>query len=197
MNQDSQTRHLLSKLQQVFRDGYRPARGDESYQVKLKHQYYAYDRVNCFGHIFNLRNQQFNDYQIKPYELYGNFFDNNRSDLTQNLFDFVRATGLTVEPCAPGRTITDFQSWKIALYLDFNTFDNDFHFLLEDAPHKWSSKIGFSPYVEHLKFNLPPKEYRQTSMPNPRSRKYQFYGTYKITNPNADLNNPYVQDRIR
>ncbi len=58
----AQTHYLLKKLRQVFRDGYRPVRGDEPYGVALDNGTTANNMVNCLGHTFNLRNRQFNDY---------------------------------------------------------------------------------------------------------------------------------------
>lgn len=189
--------HLLSKLRQVFRDGYRPARGAESYKVLLKNGLWAYEQVNCLGHIFNLRNQQFNDYQFKPYHMYGDFpkspWANNRAWAGQML-DFIKETGLRVNECDPMEPIKDFRSWKMALYF---SHDNDFHYLLEDAPQKWSSKCGMANYFEQIDRRKAPHKYRYCNLPDPDLDTYYLYNTYKITNPHADENNRYVKDRIR
>lgn len=190
-------KHLLRKLYKVFKDGYRPARGNEYYNVKLDNGVKAYEQVNCLGHVFNLRNQQFNDYKIKPYKMFGYFSGLRASrfkeDATEQMFDFIKETGLKIEECDPKKTITDFKSWKVALYFHDTPWHKDFHFLLEDAPRNWSSKLGFEPYVEHNYELVPPKIYRNLVDNNPDP--YEFYGTYKITNPNADENNRYVKDR--
>lgn len=196
MIRDDETQHLLRKLQKIFKDGYRPARGNESYNVKLKNGLPAYGAVNCLGHIFNLRNQQFNDYQIKPYQLYGYFpglSTSSNNQAVERIFDFIQETGLKVEECAPNENITNFESWKIALYFVTSKWHKDFHFLLEDTPHNWSSKLGFEPYLEHYQGVIPPLQYRNLVEDFPPA--YCFYGTYKLTNPNADENNKYLQDR--
>ncbi|MCM1404574.1 MAG: hypothetical protein NC133_03715 [Prevotella sp.] len=185
--------HLLRKLYKVFKDGYRPARGNESYGTKLENGMVVSNLVNCLGHVLNLRNQQFDDYQINS-RLFGYFqglclSHNFKEDATKCTFDFIKETGLKVEECAPQRKINDFKSWKIALYLSHK----DFHFFLEEAPREWSGKLGFENYVEHNFKLIPPKVYRNTVEIDPES--YEFYGTYKITNPNADENNRYVQGR--
>ena len=193
-DQSDQTEHLLSKLRQVFKDGYRPARGTESYNVKLANDVKAYTMVNCLGHIFNLQNQQFNDYKFKPYKMFGYFPRlglNSNDKAADRMFDFIKETGLQIEECAPDKPIEDFKSWKIALYFEDNKWHRDFHYLLEDAPQRWSSKVGFKPYVEHIYETMPPLMYHNLVDTYPVN--YQFYGTYKITNPNADTNNRYLK----
>ena len=190
------TQHLLRKLNQVFKDGYRPARGNESYRVMLNNGVQAYTMVNCLGHIFNLRNQQFNDYQFTPYRMYGAFdgiTHNSNKKATQRLFDFIQATGLKIEECDPNKAITDFKSWKVALYFEDSKASKDFHFMLEETPQHWSSKIGFGPCIDQIQGTTPPREYYNQVIICPG--KYEFYGTYKITNPNASESNRYVQDR--
>lgn len=187
--------YLLRKLNQVFKDGYRPARGAESYNVPLKNGLWAYEQVNCLGHIFNLRNQQFNDYQFEPYGMYGNFPScspgvSNRAR-TGQMLDFIKETGLRVNECDPLEPIKDFRSWKIALYYA----PDDFHYLLEDAPHHWSSKCGTMNYFEQIDRRQPPYKYRYCNLLDPDLKTYYLYNTYKITNPYADESNPYVKDR--
>ena len=188
--------HLLGKLRQVFRDGYRPARGAESYNTLLKNGLWAYEQVNCLGHVFNLRNQQFNDYQIKPYVMYGHFprrqCSSNRA-WAGEMLDFIKETGLRVNECDPMEPITDFRSWKMALYFS----PNDFHYLLEDAPQHWSSKCGVANYFEQIDRRKAPHKYRYCNLPGPEFDTYHLYNTYKITNPHADENNRYVKDRVR
>lgn len=191
MDLDNGREHLLRKLHKVFKDGYRPARGNESYWDHAlfdgRNRTYLIDRVNCFGHIFNLRNQQFKDYGFKPYNLYGRF-DKEKlrqpAAFAQDLLDFIKETGLRVTECDPKEPINDFKSWKVALYFAPTI---DFHFFLEDAPQKWSGKLGCSGPVTW-----------QTKLPlkhNFKQYDYDFYNTYKITNPHADETNRYIQDR--
>lgn len=182
---DESTHHLLSKLHQVFKDGYRPARGNESYAAQLKNGVLAGDMINCFGHTFNLRNQQLDDYQFTPDRIYGYFpAEPGASGQTraQPMLDFIQETGLRVAACDPNEPITDFKSWKIALYFA----PSDFHFLLEEAPGRWSSKLGFSFEVDQNLY--PPQKYYGAF-------DYNLFNTYKITNPHADANNRYLQGR--
>lgn len=189
--------YMLRKLYQIFQDGYRPARGRESYNVMLDNGLPAYDQVNCFGHIFNLRNQQFNDYQFLPERRYGRFprapWDDNRA-WANKMLDFIREVGLRVTECDPTRPLNDFKSWKIALYFSAK----DFHYLLEDTPQNWSSKYGFSNYLGHINRPRAPHKYRHCIItPNQQTDTYYLHGTYQITNPHADENNRYVKDLAR
>lgn len=193
---EEQTEYLLRQLYQVFKDGYRPARGIETYGQLLKNHVETYDMVNCLGHVFNLRNQQYNDYKFKAFQIYGYFPGLKRQPdpiASQRLFDFIKETGLKIEECDPNKPIEDFKSWKCALYFgtDEETDLRDFHFLLEDAPYIWSSKIGFEPFVEQLRTTKLPMTYHSLLE---GGLNYQFYGAYKITNPNADENNRYVRN---
>ncbi len=194
-NNEDGTEHLLGKLKQVFADGYRPARGQEPYTYTLNNGVRLYSMVNCFGHIFNLRNEQFNDYEIKPFPLYGYFsnleyYPNHQA--RDRMFDFIKATGLKIEECDPKKVIEDFKSWKIALYFSNNKDEYDFHYLLENEPQVWSGKIGFDPCVEEIHGITPPTKYRD--LVDYRGATYDFFGTYKVTNPHADGNNRYLKD---
>ncbi len=199
MNQEK-TEYILKVLHKVFKDGYRPARGNESYYKKLKNGLYVGNMINCMGHIFNLRNQQFDDYKIEPYKLFSHgysypYFTGFMKDAykyeesAKLMLDFIKEVGLKVEECSPNEIISDFKSWKIALYFS----SRDFHYLLEDRHQNWSSKIGNKNLVEQIRGIEPPKEYQNQvdTFPN----IYNLYATYKITNKNADENNKYVLDR--
>lgn len=195
-----ETKYIIKKLYKVFKDGYRPARRDESYDVKLKNGLYAGSMINCMGHIFNLRNKQFDDYKIKPCRVYDfkgetysepyftDFIKYHESKKDAELMlDFIKETGLKVAECAPDEDIRDFKSWKIALYFS----RGDFHYLLEDFAGSWSGKDGDSKVVEYFKSKKPPMEYYHAHTQS----KYKLFNTYKITNDNADENNKYVKDR--
>jgi len=199
MNQEK-TKYILNILYKIYKDGYRPARKNESYNVKLKNGFYAGSMINCMGHIFNLRNKQFNDYKIEPYNVFDFFGEvctepyfmdflkyNNKEKNAQLMLDFIKETGLKVAECAPDEMITDFKSWKIALYFS----KNDFHYLIEDVPGHWSGKDGDTNIVEFLKSEASPKKYCHTKTKS----SYELYCSYKITNKNANENNIYVNDR--
>ena len=197
MDNEQKTKRLLTKLRAVFKDGYRPARGFEPYNEQLKMGLQISDFVNCFGHTLNLRNAQLYAYQILPDLLYSNFPSIDRvsnGEAAHYFLDFLREIGLKVQPCDPGEPINDFKSWKIAMYYDNGVLNGrDFHFLLHESPQLWSSKVGFTPYVEHIVSTTPPTEYHPESVPE-SPIFYELHDTYKITNPNADPNNRYVQN---
>lgn len=193
---EKRTELLLRRLQQVFHDGYRPARGTQSYNVKLKNKTKAYAMVNCYGHAcFNLQNEQLNDYNFETMPLFGNFsgmFYDTQSQATARMLDFIRATGLRVEECDPDKPIEEFKSWKVGIYFEKHEYKRDFHLLLEEQPHLWSSKIGFEPCLEHIYCKKPPYTYFNMVVDDPVV--YEFHGAYKITNPNADANNRYLKN---
>ena len=187
---------LLSHLQDVFRDGYRPARGDESYSVYVGNYVKAFQMVNCLGHVFNLTNKQLEDYDIIPCRLYSYFpgiKEQPQAKREQRLLDFIQATGLQVQDCAPDKNIKDFNTWKIAMYFENNPYSKDFHFLLEEAPGFWSSKIGYSSYLEHIYTKEPPVKYAPMA---DNRYQYEYRGTYQITNPYASPNNKYLKKVI-
>ena len=192
------TERLLTRLRKVFKDGYRPARGPQTYSTVIDHYTEAFNVVNCLGHALNLTNEQLSDYHIIPYKMFGRFpeiaKDSNRV-ASGRLLDFIKAIGLKIEPCDPNKPINDFKSWKVALYFENNCWwHKDFHFLLEEAPYVWSSKIGFTSYMENLYTKQLPYFYENATRDG---YIYDFYETYKITNPNADENNPYIHRYIR
>ena len=200
------TQYILHKLQQIFQDGYRPARGNESYRTVLPNGIPVAQMVNCLGHVFNLRNRQFIDYAIRPYQIinpdginsfeamanpyFTGFMKGNTQfpEVANTMLDFIKETGLRIEECAPDQMITDFKSWKIALYFQ----NDDFHYLLEDAPQTWSGKVGATTRVRFYNAVTPPKKCHCLLNPHP----YHLYGTYKITNPNASETNRYVQEGL-
>ncbi len=201
--QTQQTEHIIRKLWQVWRDGYRPARGNESYEYRLKNKTLASTMVNCMGHIFNLRNQQLDDYDFGPFQIFNDFPSINQDPYektVKQMFDFIKETGLKIEECAPDKTIDDFRSWKIALYFENkiincgnqNIYRRDFHYQLEEGPQLWSSKLGFTPSVEYINTKEPPQVF-QSSISEFEPTVYNLYGTYQLTNPYADENNRYLK----
>lgn len=188
------TEHIRFKLEQLFiRDGYRPARPlSQSYNVTLKNGAKAYALVNCFGHAcFNLQNEQLNDYKFENFPLYGNFRGiayEPQDKAVQRMLEFIRATGLQVEDCDPKKTINEFKSWKIGIYFEDNKYKRDFHVILEGDP--CTSKIGFEPCVEGITGTLPTIYY---NLLDDDPVVYELYNTYKITNPNASVNNRYLK----
>lgn len=190
------TNILIENMTQVFKDGYRPARGNQTYNYILKNDVKLYSMVNCFGHVFNLRNEQFDDYHFEAFPLFGNFkgmFYEPQDKAAQNMLEFIRAVGLKVEECDPRKPIEDFKSWKATVYFEDHPIKRDFHWLLEEKTGLWSSKIGFEACLENIQQITPPKSYRNL-VDTDEPTIYNYYATYKITNPNANANNRYLKN---
>lgn len=188
---------LKHTLTDVFKHGYRPARKiTEPYAYVLPNGVKVSAAVNCFGHaVFNLRNQQFLDYNLGSFPLFGSFdgICYDPKNIAENrLMDFIRSIGLKVADCDPAKLITRPDSWKVALHFEDSNDKRDFHLLLEEAPGLWSSKIGFEPCLEHVYQVTPPGVYRNLEDDDPTI--YNFYATYQITNPNYSSDNPYLKD---
>ena len=196
----SQEQSLHSQLEtyrQMIEDGHLvgSTRGTESYSLKLSNGKRVYQVINCLGHALNFRNQQIIDYGLSDYRTFGFFPDlihKTNQQQMQDVFDFFREIGLKVEECDQTQSITDYRSSKIACYTsDIDERHSDLHFFLEEAPHIWSGKIGFGPYIEFFRTDKLPIRYQ-----NPTAKSkiiYDYVGTYRITNPKADMNNVYVK----
>lgn len=191
MNKNT-SNYIAGVLWQIFRDGYRPSRKAQSYNVILKNGVAAYKLFNCVGHAcFNLTNQQFEDYNLKlptfQESYFGSFLsEKSRHATIKNILNFISKTGLEVEKCKEDDVIDDFKSWKIALYTAFD----DYHCLIEDEAGSWSGKISYTPDMEQ--YNLLPKNLMTSRVFSPI---YTFYGTYKVTNIYADPENKYVKEQ--
>ena len=103
----------------------------------------------------------------------------------RNIMDFVKETGLKVEECSPKANNCDFKSWKVALYL----CNRDYHMFIEDFADYWTAKRGFTPSTDKINF-LTPIFTRGNDKDNP---VYEYFGTYKLTNPRADENNEFLK----
>ena len=201
----TQRQHLISKLYQVFAvDGYFPVRHNEPYLVRLNNGIMPFTFVNCVGYALNLTNEQFNDYQIEPYNLFGNFpgiREDTNEQAVQRITDFFREIGLKVQECDPKKRITGSGAWKIAFYFKDDPYDKDCHvmleedcqlLMLEEDYQLWSCKGGFGPVIEHMiTTGAPQKIWRNKVERNPIS--YSFYKTCEVINPKADENNIYVK----
>ena len=193
--------YIIEKLWQVFKDGYVPSRGKESYDYELSNKSgNIYNFTNCLSHAcFNLTNKMFDAYNINPPKFhdcsyFGLMMHPGDTDgkIAQRILYFIRETGLKVEDCDPNIPVRDFNSWKMALY----TANDDYHLLLEEPARRtarffrshrriWTSKAGYwGDFCKELEGELP------TVM---RSGRYYLYNTYKITNENADEDNPFVR----
>lgn len=195
--QDKYLEHAVKKLHKVFiEDHYRKARNPkESYDVPLKNGAYAYSIVNCLGHVLNLQNKQFDDYNFKPYPLFGSFPGLSRKPLesaAEDIFYFFKQIGLKIEEYDPTQINEDFCSWIAALYFEDNQEHHDFHFILQEYHGLWSSKIGFEPCKEHLCTIVPPERYR--NLVDNDAAIYNLFKVIKITNPKADENCRYLKN---
>ncbi len=184
---------LINNYRQAFKDGYFAARGNETYHQVIGNYIEGYKMVNCLAHALNLRNQQLEDYNIVPTRTYS-YFPNIQNDTPQQIQDrlvnFFCATGLKVEECDPIKPLKLSGAWKVAYYLENNPYSKDFHFLVEIAPGIWSSKVGYTSYLENLYMKEPPIEY------SPKADNRYLYvrkNCFMLLNPNANPNNPYVQ----
>lgn len=166
----------IKKLSKIVKMGYVPQRGFEKYT--LENSLVA----NCFEHAcFNLTNRLLATFDKHDRFAFGLGMDFPNGDVVkQRMLDFVKATGLEIEPCAPDIDLKPNQ-WQVAFYLtefcDTDFGDKDFHVLLQEKDKTWSAKEGFSNFVSNynkLEGYLPwfPDD-------------YILIETYAITNPYA------------
>lgn len=203
----TQRQHLISKLYQLFaKEGYFYVQGKckQLYLAPLNNGIMPFTFVNCVGHTLGLTNEQFNDYQIEPYNLFGNFpgiREDTNEQAVQRITDFFREIGLKVQECDPKKRITGSGAWKIAFYFKDDPNNKDCHlmreedcqvWLREEDYQVWSCKDGFTPVVEHMiTTGAPQKIWRNKVERNPIP--YSFYKTCEVINPKADENNIYVK----
>ncbi len=142
---------------------------------------YACDFVNCYGHaVFNLTNKLLgNVLPAKMFSYFPGIKYDSKSKAEERLMIPPEQVGLKVIPWSVERSIGP-NEWLVALYFDRDE-SKDFHFLLQEAPNIWSSKLGYTGYVELVYGLQPPKVYRSSLENNP----YDLYGVYKITNQKA------------
>lgn len=165
---------VIKKLNEVYKRGYLPSRGDESYRLSFPNGIKYYDVINCVAHAcFNLNNDILGKIGLRREE-YGAFRDfgglfYNREKIGRNIFNFIRGVGLKIEPCHEDEKIK-FNQWKIATFFDTN--HKDMHFMLQERDGRWSSKQGNHENIDY--FDEIPKRY---------NGKYDFCGTFVITNP--------------
>ena len=170
---------LVKKLGEVFKQGYMPQRGTQTYM-------YAYcfdpevlmgDIINCFGHAaFNLTNEMIEKLgltmeELEPIWRFGEK-QNQGVTFSDEIEGFIRQTGLKIEPCGLHTKMKKNQ-WKIAYYMRHLSEGIDYHFILQEKDGRWSSKNGQRPKVETF-VSDPPKMWKD---------KYYLCGYYCITNP--------------
>ncbi len=168
---------FAKKLNVIYKHGYLPSRGTESYKVMLDEDVYAADLINCYGHAcFNLTNRQLKEFGITSRDT--NFLwclwedpAAKFSYVAEQMEKFIRSTGLKVARCKPNEK-TKSNQWKIAVYYQSEGDIDDYHFMLQEKSGIWSSKLGASDHVDTY-----------DDLPRPYYRDYTFYATYIITNP--------------
>ena len=184
----------ILKLKKVFMLGYCPERKGESYSfVNPYTDINYYQQINCFAHAcFNLTNQQItsNCFEKNDIDSFKNLIDDyweEDKSIERKLTTFVRKTGLKIEECSDEEDLEENQ-WRVALYFFTGYFFRDFHFLLNEKDGSWSSKYGTEDVLEF--FENRPDEF----VVEKYGDHYQYYGTYKITNPYAGKNKESLSD---
>lgn len=170
---------LAKKLGGVIKQGYMPQRGLQTYMFAycFDPEIVMGDIINCFGHaVFNLTNEMIVKLgltmeEIEPMWRFGEK-QAQGIKFTDEIEDFVRQTGLKIEPCELHTKMKKNQ-WKIAYYMRHPAEGLDYHFILQERDGRWSSKNGQRPKVETF-VSDPPKMWKD---------KYYLCGYYCITNP--------------
>lgn len=181
---------MFKKIQRIFKSGYVPDRGDETYFYNfidpvLKQEVYTSEICNCFGHAcFNLKNEHFKNHKISLVNR--DFFYNFGTDLeTKNneeieklILKKIESVGL-IPSLAKDTTQLKNNQWKVAMYIDRISFGQndvfrDYHFMLQEKDGRWSSKDSFKVDVE--KYDELTKHF---------GLYYKLHNVYTITNPNA------------
>ncbi len=181
---------MLKKLQKIFKMGYVPDRGNETYRYLINDpvnndEIFTGKLCNCFGHAcFNLKNKQYVEYEISRkdkfffYDFINDLKSKNNDEAAKLLLKRIEEVGLSVSPAQSTDKIKDNQ-WKVAMYFDRISYGKteilrDFHFLIQQKDGSWQGKNGFTFNVEtykDLQFYCSPY--------------YALHKVYTITNPNA------------
>lgn len=168
--------NIIKNINTIFRQGYVPSRGAESYRSLLPNGVRICRVTNCLEHAcFNLTNKQLAECKIdtKSSDLFGNFEALNISNekYEADILKLVRNVGLEVKKCPENKILKNNQ-WKVAMYFEDMGDRRDFHFMLQEKNGMWSSKQGDLDTVEI--YQEPPIVFKRT---------YVKYGIYEITNP--------------
>lgn len=175
LNMEYETECLIKKVNTIFKLGYLPKRGSQTYRYITIQGEAVKLLANCFEHAcFNLLNNHFSDYDIS-YNEANAFWDfpscftkEQRKKNATSFKDFIKETGLTVSDCDIQTEITPTE-WKVALF--FNPYSGDFHFMREEKNKKWSSKLGESDHLQHFE-----------SLPEKFNDDYSLNQVFKISN---------------
>lgn len=169
---------LLLKIQEKIKLGHVNRRGKTRYN-------FSTPLINCIGHAgFGFDNnfllENFNP-SISQ-DIFGDFESWDEEGLEKEILSLIKSSGLEITPCIPSEILKKNQ-WKVALYFGYHPQVGCSlpHMIKQEEPELWSEKMGFdrdvSFYGELLKTIYPCYQ------------RYDFYNTYKITNPYAEENN--------
>lgn len=175
---------VIKKLETIFKQGYIPTRGFETYEyIPTKSYWPTGSLANCFTHAcFNLLNEHFEKFDIKLDEF--NSLRNLELDkksieqIREELFEVISAAGLKFQKCDVD-TPTLPNQWKVAYYFDMGE-QTDYHFLLQEKDGTWSDKLATTKQVRS--YETPPKSIFHSS-----DSSYYLQGFYLITNPFAQI----------
>ena len=176
-------KRLCDRIKNIYENGYVASRNtNESYSKMIDGYAYACDFVNCYGHaVFNFTNKLLgNVVSFKLFSYFPGITHDSNSKAEERLMALPEQVGLKVTPWSVERSIEP-NEWLVALYFDRNQ-SKDFHFLLQEAPNVWSSKLGYTGYVELICNSKLPEIYCSGFDKN---NPYDLYGVYKITNKKA------------
>lgn len=183
----------ILKLNKIFKLGYVPSRGKESYEEKNSDGLAFCTLINCFGHAcFNLKNSQLEVFDCDESRNFGNHIEypgQPNYEIARNLFDFIKAVGLKVrrvgKNCIPGTN-----QWLVALYFAKSMFDGtnqDYHFMLREKDGIWSHKMGHKKTVDYC--SKPPRSFVSNAY-----YRYTLYGYFLLSNPYAKSKDLNLQD---
>ncbi len=170
------TKGVIKKINTMLKRGKMAGRGREKYTI------FNTFSVNCFGHaVFNFSNQEIRNLRRKHEDELRTFLcglwepdDNKESfkDITEQLEQKIRDTGLILEECQEGDKVKEGQ-WKVAYYYyDDGGIDKDFHFMRQEKDGRWSSKLGTFMEIEYY-----------DRLPLMFNYGYCLAKVYKVTNP--------------
>ncbi len=183
---------MFKKLQEIFKNGYVPDRGDETYKFTLPHRdpdmfsiLKTGDLCNCLGHAcFNLKNEHFEKYKINISD--SRFFQGFIKDketrendvMAQKILNKIKAVGIIVSPAQNTEVLKNNQ-WRIAMYFDrigigSTNYLRDFHFIIQEKDKTWSGKDSWN-------FDV----HKYDKLPEICDDYYKLYNVYTLTNPNA------------
>ena len=179
---------LAERLAQFVQIGFIKGRGKEKY-TRFTAKY-----INCLADAcLGLTNGQIKEYVSWQYvdkvhcpSPLGTFQEKDKNKLLEEMFKFLRKTGLSVSPYLEGMSLTQNQR-RVAVYFskaydivdaDKRFLSKDFHYLYQQPNGIWTGKWGFGRTVKRYK-NLPETIKMQKDNP------YVLYGEFVITNPYA------------